>query len=158
MRKYQKLCKYSNLCGKFEVVYYDLLMKHLSSCHFFAAWLALLLASACNSQSPSSYQSIQIEAFIEAASNPDVQIVDVRTEQEFVRGHIPGAVNIDVKDKEFVQVVNKKLDKQHPVLVYCQSGRRSKIAADLLSGMGFQVKELDCGIAGWNGKVAYGAN
>jgi rhodanese-related sulfurtransferase len=66
-----------------------------------------------------------------------VKVVDVRTPAEFAGGHVPGAVNIpyDQMDARHAEVGPSST----PVLVYCQSGRRSDIAAKTLRSKGFQT-------------------
>ena len=84
-------------------------------------------------------------------SDSNVQLVDVRTAEEFADGHIPGAVNIDVKRDDFDELAAAGLDSGRPVAVYCRSGARSKVAAKRLAGKGFTVYELDNGFMNWDG-------
>lgn len=91
------------------------------------------------------------EEFAATISDSNVQLVDVRTAEEFADGHIPGAVNIDVKRDDFDEVVAAGLDSGRPVAVYCRSGARSKVAAKRLAGKGFKVYELDRGFMNWDG-------
>ena len=88
----------------------------------------------------------------------DPQVVDVRTAEEYIKGHLQNAINIDVKKPEFSQRASTILEKSRPIAIYCRSGKRSKIAADLLSDMGYTVIELDGGIVSWKGKLEYGVN
>ena len=78
--------------------------------------------------------------------------IDVRTPEEFSEGHIPGAINIDVKGEGFDEKV-AQLDKSQPVAIYCRSGRRSKLAAERMANAGFKVTELSEGILSWKGEV-----
>lgn len=87
-------------------------------------------------------------------NNVNIQIVDVRTRSEFAKGHIPDAYNIDVKQNGFNQAVESQLDKNYPIAVYCKSGVRSKVAAEILSDMGYTVYELAPGILEWKGVVS----
>ena len=84
-----------------------------------------------------------------------MQLVDVRTPQEYAAGHIPGAINIDVRGTDFDTNV-AKLKKTKPVAVYCKGGKRSKMAANKLVGKGFMVFELDKGFDNWNGEKTTG--
>lgn len=113
------------------------------------AMMATFFHTACGS----SYISVDARKFAEAISDPKVQIVDARTPQEFIDGHIPGAVNIDINSKDFIRQA-ASLDKTRPVAVYCRSGRRSKVAAEKLTDNGFSVTELDGGIISWKGELA----
>ena len=75
-------------------------------------------------------------------------ILDVRTQEEYDEGHIPGAILIP-----YTQIEEKAnemlLDKDQLILVYCRSGRRSKIAAEALAELGYtNIKEFG-GIIDW---------
>ena len=102
--------------------------------------------SQCNSQ---NFRSLNADDFEKAIQSPDVIVLDSRTAQEYADGHIRNAVNIDVKNADFEQKAVESLDKAKTIAVYCRSGRRSKIAAAILSKNGFTVIELDCGITCW---------
>ncbi|MDH5610107.1 MAG: rhodanese-like domain-containing protein [Cyclobacteriaceae bacterium] len=79
----------------------------------------------------------------------DVQLVDVRTDQEYQSGHLQGAAQIDINSPSFSEKL-AKLDKTKPVLVYCASGGRSSRASQTLKSMGFeQVYDLQGGISNW---------
>ena len=79
-------------------------------------------------------------------------ILDTREQDEFDEGHIPGAILIP-----YTEIENKAIelipDKDKLILVYCRSGRRSKIAAEALSKLGYtNVKEFG-GIIDWEGEI-----
>ena len=93
--------------------------------------------------------SVSVEAFADSISRPGVQLVDVRTPEEFNSGNIPGSVNIDVMTGHFGEEASGLLDKSRTVAVYCRSGNRSKNAAKVLSMMGYNVVELDSGYKAW---------
>lgn len=93
--------------------------------------------------------SVSVEAFADSISRPGVQLVDVRTPEEFNSGNIPGSVNIDVMTGHFGEKASGLLDKSRTVAVYCRSGNRSKNAAKMLSMMGYNVVELDSGYKAW---------
>lgn len=63
-------------------------------------------------------------------------VIDVRTQGEYAAGHIAGAQNIDVEAADFASKI-ASLDKEAAYLVYCQSGRRSGIAAAQMASAGF---------------------
>ena len=75
-------------------------------------------------------------------------IIDARTQEEYDQGHIPGAIMIP--EYEIADRAEKELpDKDQLILVYCRSGRRSKIAAEELVKLGYtNVKEFG-GIIYW---------
>ena len=82
--------------------------------------------------------------------SPAVQVLDVRTKEEFATGHLAKAELIPWTDKDFTERVAKELDSAKPVLVYCRSGRRSAAAAKVLAKLGFaDIRNLDGGILAW---------
>ena len=93
--------------------------------------------------------SVTASVFADSIDNPGVQLVDVRTPDEFAAGNIPGSVNIDVQTGHFGETAATMLDKAYTVAVYCRSGNRSKNAAKTLSMMGYNVVELDGGYNDW---------
>ena len=78
----------------------------------------------------------------------DCIILDVRTQEEYDEGHIPDAILIP--DTEVENRAEEELpDKEQLILVYCRSGRRSKLAAQILADLGYSnVKEFG-GIIDW---------
>ena len=79
-------------------------------------------------------------------------IIDARTQEEYDQGHIPEAIMIP--EYEIADRAEKELpDKDQLILVYCRSGRRSKIAAEVLVKLGYtNVKEFG-GIIDWEYKI-----
>jgi len=78
-----------------------------------------------------------------------VQLVDVRTPEEYKEGYIENSQNIDYNSPTFDEDI-KKLDKSKPVILYCKSGNRSAKCAKKLIEAGFeQVYELEGGITEW---------
>ena len=79
-------------------------------------------------------------------------IIDARTQEEYDGGHIPGAILIP--EYEIADRAEKELpDKDQLILVYCRSGRRSKIAAEELVKLGYtNVKEFG-GIIDWEYEI-----
>ena len=84
--------------------------------------------------------------------NPDFQIIDVRTPQEFDEGHIENAIMIDFYAEDFREKIGR-LDKEKAYFVYCRSGNRSGQAVDIMRELGFQeVYNLSAGIREWTGQ------
>lgn len=82
---------------------------------------------------------------------PTAPIIDVRTPDEFSKGHLLKAKNVDWNGNDFDKQM-ATLDKSKPVFVYCLSGGRSSSAANKMRSEGFQeVYELDGGIMKWRG-------
>ena len=90
-------------------------------------------------------------------NSTDYVIVDARTSEEFNEGHIKNAINLDYE--EVTQKAESLLpDKNQLILIYCRSGRRSKIAAESLCQLGYtNVKEFG-GIIDWQYEVVKGGN
>ena len=87
----------------------------------------------------------------ELLANPParLQVLDVRTAEEFGQGHLAGAANIDFYGADF-RAQLEKLDTTRPTFVYCHSGNRSGQAVQVMADLGFtQVYDLDGGIAAW---------
>ncbi len=79
-------------------------------------------------------------------------ILDVRREDEFAEGHIPGAINVaneDIEDKEIVELP----DKNQTIYVYCRSGNRSKQASEKLVKLGYKNIIEFGGIIDWKGDI-----
>ncbi len=83
------------------------------------------------------------------ASEEGVTVLDVRTAEEFGQGHIPGAVNVDVRDPSFDGAIGE-LDRSEPFMLHCGSGNRSQIAVEKLKEAGFtRIYHLTEGLKGW---------
>ena len=119
-------------------------------------FLLMLLAFAlplgcigCSDGGSATYEQISgAEAKALMDSESGYIIIDARTQEEYDQGHIPGAILIpeyEIADR----AENELPDKDQLILVYCRSGRRSKIAAEELVKLGYtNVKEFG-GIIDW---------
>ena len=100
-----------------------------------------------------SYRRIsQEEAKRIMEEETDYLIIDVRTEEEFKEGHIPGALNIP--NETIIDARPSQLpDSTQVLLIYCRSGNRSRQAAQKLADMGYvNVYEFG-GINTWDGEI-----
>ena len=104
------------------------------------------LASACGQQ---NYENTDVKGFAELTANPNVIVLDVRTAEEYKEGHIDGAVNIDVKQGDFLKKAKSALPIDKKIAVYCRSGRRSANAAEMLAKEGCLCVNLVGGINAW---------
>ena len=116
-----------------------------------AVLMAVLALTGCGDQGEKEASYVNItaqEAKKLMDSEEEYIILDVRTEEEYAQGHIPGAVLIP--DYEIEQNAEKILtDKNQMILVYCRSGRRSKNAAQALFELGYtDIREFG-GIIDW---------
>ncbi|QDZ23588.1 rhodanese domain-containing protein [Chloropicon primus] len=94
-------------------------------------------------------KNVNVTIFNETMQEPDAFVLDVRSEEEFNKGHIEGAVRITSNELPNRDGELPK-DKEAPVLVYCNSGRRSADVANTLLFMGYEnVMNLEPGIKGW---------
>lgn len=95
---------------------------------------------------------VGVEEFAQLVATPGVQIIDVRTPEEFAEGHIAGAVNIPVESSDFRDRVSA-LDPAGTYAVYCRSGNRSQGAVETMAGAGITgIYELESGTVGWTGE------
>ena len=107
----------------------------------------------CSDGSSATYEQISgAEAKALMDSESGYIIIDARTQEEYDEGYIPGAILIP--EYEIADRAEKELpDKNQLILVYCRSGRRSKIAAEELVKLGYtNVKEFG-GIIDWEYEV-----
>ena len=115
--------------------------------------LAVMLLTACGqtkgNDQEAAYMNITAE---EAKTIMDTEqgyvLLETRTREEYAQGHIPGAIQIS--HDEITEKAEEVLtDKDQLILVYCRSGRRSKIAAEALVELGYtNIKEFG-GIIDW---------
>jgi rhodanese-related sulfurtransferase len=114
-------------------------------------FLFLLTLSASCTQNPAEAQTKlgpdEFEQLLRQDSS--VQLIDVRTPEEFKAGYISHAQNLNFYDADFEQKI-AKLDKTRPVAVYCAKGGRSASAAEKLKQAGFpKVFDLAGGMGAW---------
>lgn len=87
-----------------------------------------------------------------AALGNDVQLVDVRTPEEYAQGYIKNAMNVNVRETDFLENT-VLLDKYKPVYVYCAMGVRSMEAAKALQAEGFtHIYNYSGGFREWANK------
>ena len=86
--------------------------------------------------------------FSQKITDQKVVILDVRTASEFIEGHIPNAINIDVLSDYFTADISA-LDKTLEYAIYCRSGKRSVDAATAMEEIGFSTSNLTGGIISW---------
>ena len=115
--------------------------------------LAVMMLTACGQDKENNQGAVYVNITAEEAKQiMDTEegyiILDVREQDEYDAGHIPGAILIPYTQIE--EKANEMLpDKEQLILVYCRSGRRSKIAAEALAKLGYtNIKEFG-GIIDW---------
>ena len=95
---------------------------------------------ASNAQLLTAFSNVNADEFQTLIADPNVQLLDVRTQEEFDEGRIAGATLVDANDSDFVQKA---------MAVYCRSGRRSARAAMQLCEQGYHVTNLSGGVIAW---------
>ena len=115
--------------------------------------LAVMLLTACGQDKENDQGAVYVNITAEEAkqimdSEEGYIILDVRTQEEYDQGHIPGVIVIS--HEEIAEKAKEVLtEKDQLILVYCRSGRRSKIAAEALVELGYtNIKEFG-GIIDW---------
>ena len=115
--------------------------------------LAVMLLTACGQTKENDREAAYMNITAEEAKQimdkeEGYVILDARTQEEYDQGHIPGAVVIS--HEEIMEKAEDVLtDKDQLILVYCRSGRRSKIAAEALVELGYtNIREFG-GIIDW---------
>ena len=115
--------------------------------------LAVMLLTACGQDKENNQGAVYVNITAEEAkqimdTEEGYVILDVRTKEEYDQGHIPGAIVIS--HEEIAEKAEEVLtDKDQLILVYCRSGRRSKLAAEALVELGYtNIKEFG-GIIDW---------
>ena len=115
--------------------------------------LAVMLLTACGQDKENDQEAVYVNITAEEAkvlmdTEEGYIILDVRTQEEYKEGHISGATQISHEEiKEKAEDV--LTDKDQLILVYCRSGRRSKLAAESLVELSYtNIKEFG-GIIDW---------
>ncbi|MET4082215.1 thioredoxin 1 [Pedobacter sp. UYP30] len=117
--------------------------------YLFILLATFLFVGCSNAQNSTKVNLTASEFSKELTSTKDVQLVDVRTPEEFEKGHVKNAININLRDDDFGKRVDS-LDKDKPVFVYCLSGGRSSAAAKKMVSNGFKdVREMEGGMMQW---------
>lgn len=113
--------------------------------------LAALVAMEANAV---GFKTLSIAEGIEMAKgNPKAVIVDVRRDDEYKAGHIPGALLLTLEKITKESAAKVLPDKRQMIFIYCRSGRRSKIAANKLLELGYTNLIEFGGILDYTGPV-----
>lgn len=115
------------------------------------ALITPILARAADTPAPAAtaVKRVNIDEYEKMRTGTNVVILDVRSAAEFEKGHIPGAINIDINSARFPELT-EKLDKSKTYLVNCAVGMRSARACKKLESSGFKTLfDLAPGFDGW---------
>ena len=119
--------------------------------------LVVMMLTACGQDKENNQGAVYVNITAEEAkkimdTEEGYMILDVRTHEEYDESHIPGAILIPHTEIE-ARAEEVLTDKDQLILVYCRSGRRSKIAAEALLELGYtNIKEFG-GIIDWHYEV-----
>ena len=106
-------------------------------------------AAAAAARAEGGFNEINAADFEKRRTKGKAPVLDVRSPEEFVKGHVTGAMNADIHSPDFAAKA-AKFDKKKPILVNCHAGSRGAIAAAELARLGFKsVFNLDGGLDAW---------
>ena len=118
--------------------------------------VALLLVGCAAPAEEISYRQVSMdEAITMMEEGSGYIILDVRTPEEFVERHIPGAINIP-NETISTEEIPELPDKDLLILVYCRSGNRNKQASEKLVALGYTNIVEFGGINDWPGETVSG--
>ena len=120
--------------------------KNMTKLTMLMATTASALGS-CGQTAPQQMPTQEFEKLIQTDKN--AVVVDIRTPEEYAEGYIPGAKNINYYDSDFMEQMEKSVDKGKTPAIYCRSGRRSAEATEALAKAGYEVADLEGGVLGW---------
>ncbi|MDR2870744.1 MAG: rhodanese-like domain-containing protein [Deferribacteraceae bacterium] len=115
--------------------------------------ISLLALIACKEKAVNTVTDLSIAEtktlISEQKTNADFVILDVRTDDEYRAGHIEGALNIDIYQSNFEELISK-LDNTKTYLVYCRSGNRSRQAISVMTSAGIaKIYHMKDGFSRW---------
>jgi rhodanese-related sulfurtransferase len=106
-------------------------------------------AAAAVARAEGGFKEINAADFEKRRTRGKAPVLDVRSPQEFAKGHVTGAINADIHSPEFATKA-AQFDKKKPILVNCHAGSRGAIAAAELARLGFKsVFNLEGGVDAW---------
>lgn len=114
-----------------------------------AGWY-LVKPAGCGAACEEQIISVSASEFEKLTKDKNKMVIDVRTIEEYVAGHIGNAVNSDFNNKTQFNALLNTLNKNGEYLIYCRSGSRSAAAQKLMKEKGFnRVIDLSGGIVAW---------
>jgi rhodanese-related sulfurtransferase len=106
-------------------------------------------AAAAAARTEGGFKEVNAAEFEKRRAKGRAVVLDVRSPEEFAKGHVPGALNADINSPDFGAKV-AQIDKKQTILVNCHAGSRGAIASAELAKLGFKtVCNLDGGLAAW---------
>ena len=112
-------------------------------------FLFIVLIASCNDQVAQS-KIVSVEEFKSMVLDKEVQLVDVRTQEEYNEGYIGDAINIDYFEQDDFAQKFDQFDKEEAIFIYCKSGNRSQKSSKILQELGFkEIIDLKGGYDAW---------
>lgn len=106
-------------------------------------------AGAVGARAEGGFKEVNAAEFEKRRTTEKPVVLDVRSPEEFAKGHVPGAVNADINSPDFARKV-APFAKEKTILVNCHAGARGAIASAELAKLGFKtVCNLEGGLAAW---------
>ena len=101
-----------------------------------------------------AYKELNNQIYYEEVKsvNDSINILDIRTQGEYEKSHINGALNASLLNKEFKEIIQSyQLDHSKPTYIYCETQHRSHFAARIMiKKLGFtNIIDLDKGMMRW---------
>lgn len=120
----------------------------------------MLVSIGCSNRTDKNHENIQrnsstslllsVDEYKKILEGEEIQLVDVRTPEEYNKGSLPGAKNIDYLNPDLWEQSFEKFDKNKPIYIFCQSGNRSGKSIKLLEEMGFkEIYDMEGGYNKW---------
>lgn len=97
-----------------------------------------------------SFETIRANDVIKYIGRPNVLIIDLRDKEDYLKGHIPTAVNIPYDELEYERNILRHNDL---LIFYCERGHISLLAARDLMKHGYRIKSVYGGIKAYHGKL-----
>jgi rhodanese-related sulfurtransferase len=111
-----------------------------------------IIRAACDNYASAGFKNISAAdlntLITDADPANDPVIVSVRSAEDYAKGHIPGAINIGLKDIAKIENL-QKLNPGKQIVVYCYTGRTGSQATAILNALGYDAANLLWGISGW---------
>jgi phage shock protein E len=98
--------------------------------------LAAMLLVGCAAASADEPTLLAADEAVTILAEDDVEVIDVRTPEEYEEGHVIGAQLIDFQSDDFQQQIDE-LERDQAYVLYCRTGNRSGQAAELMHELGF---------------------
>jgi len=109
----------------------------------------IIALTGCQQQPASETITSNYEQINQIIKNENPTIVDVRTPEEYNKGHLEGAINMNFYENNFFEEM-EKLQINKPIIIYCLSGHRSDLAVKGLKGrLNVTIYEISGGIMAW---------